>query len=900
MKKLLKSILLVFALVLTIVVAGCSFEKLELTAANNETTIAQGDSIQLVVNDETATFTVTEGKGSVTNNGLLTCSLEAIVDSKLTVSAESKLGIANISFTVTRAKIKEIDLIASSKTIKKGEEVTLGVTYTPSVAIEETINYELITGSEYAEINDGKVSLKSDAVEADIVGNKIVVKAITRDTKVSDEIEIEVVLTKADEIILSASSDLLVYTNTVTLSVSYVPTFAEVNEEYELYIVSGEEYVELNGDVLSIKENASEETINGKVVKIGVKVKGNDKVSDEIEITLSERPKVDILVEDKEIIAGQQSVIALLPEVYDENGELLDLSVEDFTFISDDESILTVGEHDGKITPVGHGSTTVTVKYQNSQTKCNIYVMVVPESIEFDNLSVNTMSKRKYYYSMNETLEFDIELTTPEKYLKASDKLSYKFELLDEDSSVIKSGDEVATVNNGKITFNVEGSVRVTISTNSSLNGKDIKEYEKSTSIIVEVNDGFNIRSIYDLKAYAQEANKGKAANFINDLFITKDDNFGIDDANRYMSLWFFGDRYLYGNGYVISTKNLELLPSDLSENDLFAFFASGEEYYTVEIHDLEVIGSVDVNGQYTGNLEQFKGKAINSGFRRAFRIGRNLAYEGTKPVKDLVISNVKVSGFMIGLRLEHIVDGYVTDINISQCVTNGIECNQNIITFNNIYVGQVGAFAIEMVPDDMMKENGQLKGTAGLNYNETAKTTLTGSIESINFNNGKSTPYMSSLQLEGLTIPEILAMIVGAKVQYAAKVASQLTGMPESDCLGYLANLAYQCLYKDADPQQSLMNFFLLVFVDPTSEKFAGYTGGNKANVFGTYASTEEKGNIITIDKILEDAIATLAAGGTYDDYKTYKYILLDLDLTSAYGINLGEIIAVNEAYSK
>jgi hypothetical protein len=61
MKKLLKSILLVFALVLTIVVAGCSFEKLELTAANNETTIAQGDSIQLVVNDETATFTVTEG-----------------------------------------------------------------------------------------------------------------------------------------------------------------------------------------------------------------------------------------------------------------------------------------------------------------------------------------------------------------------------------------------------------------------------------------------------------------------------------------------------------------------------------------------------------------------------------------------------------------------------------------------------------------------------------------------------------------------------------------------------------------------------------------------------------------------------------------------------------------------
>ena len=901
MKKSLKALLLVMMVLLAIIGVGCSFmEKLELTAPNNETTIAQGASIQLVVNDEKATFEVTEGLATVTAEGLLTCSLEAVVDSKIVVAAKSDLGIAKISFTVTRAKIQEIDVIASSETIKKGQEVSLSVTYSPSVATKEMIAYEIITGSEYAKINNGKVTLKADAVESEIVGKQVVIKATTRDTKISDEVTLNVVKATADEIVLSASSDVLVYTNTITLSVQFIPSFASVNEEYELYIAAGSDYVCLDGDVLSIKESTTEEEINGKVVKVGAKVKGNDAVFDEIEITLSERPKVDILVEDKEIVAGQQSVVALLPEAYDAEGNLLDLTVEDFTFISNDETILTVGEHDGKITPVGHGATTITVKYQNSQANCNVYVMVVPESIEFDNLSLSTMTSRKYYYSKNETLAFDLELKTPSQYLSASKALDYKFELLGEDGSVVKSGDEVATVVNGVITFNVIGSVKVTITTNSSLNDKDMTIYEKSTSIVVDVNDGFNIRSVYDLQAYAQVENKGKAANFLNDLFITKEENFGIDDANRYNTLHFYGDRYLYGNGYVISTKNLELLKSDSNVNDLFTFIGSSEAYYTVEIHDLEVIGITDVNGQYTGNLEAFKGQTVtNAGFRRAFRIGRNIDYEDCRPVKDLVISNVKVSGFMIGLRLEHIVDGYVTDINISQCITNGIECNQNIITFNNIYVGQVGAFAIEMVPDDIQKIDGQLKGTAGLNYNETPKTTLTGKVESINYNNGKSTPYMNSLQLEGYTIPEIITMIVTAKAKAAAQYASELTGMPVEQCLGYLGNLAYQCLFKDADPQQGLMNFFLLIFVDPTSPKFAGYTQGNKDNVFGTYQSNEEKGNMITIDKVLEDAIKTLAAGGTYDDYESYKYILLDLDLTSSYGINLGEIVAVNEAYS-
>lgn len=901
MKKTLKRLFLIIAFVFTALVAACNVEKLTLHAANYETTIAQGASIQLVVNDESATFSVTEGLAEVSNSGLLTCSLDAPVDSKITVSAQSSLGMARVSFIVTRARIQSIDLTASSTTIKKGQVVDLSVAISPSTAIEETIIYELTTGSEYAEVVNGKVSLKDDAVESEIVGKKVVVKTTTRDTQVSDEVELEVVLATADEIILTPSSDILVYTGSVNLVVSYIPTFASVNEEYELYIASGAEYVELNGNVLTIKESVDEETVNDKVVKIGAKIKGNENVYDEVEITLAERPKVDILVEDKEIIAGQQAVVALLPEIYDNQGNLLDINFEDLTFISNNESILTIGEKDGKITPIGHGTTTVTVKYQNSQTTCNVYVMVVPESIEFGGLSSHTMTSRKYYYSMEEALSLDVEITRPEQYLSASTKLDYLFELLDENGAVVKSGNEVATISNGLIAFKVVGNVRITITSNSSLNGKNTQEYEKSTSIVVSVNDGFNIRTTSDLVRYAAEVNKGKAANFLNNINITDTANFGIDEANRYSTLHFYGDRYIYGNGYVVSIKDLKLFQTSQTPNDLFVFNGSSESYYTVEIYDLEFLGLTDVSGLYTGNIAEYQGmKATNAGFKRAIRIGLNLAYGNIKPVKDMVISNVKVSGFMIGLRLEHIVDGLVTDVNISQCTTNGIECNQNIITFNNMYIGQVGAFAVEMVPDDVVKENGEYKGTAGMNFNETAKTTLTGTIESYNFNNGKSTPYMDSMQLQGYTIPEIIAMLVTGKVQYAAKVASQMTGMPESDCLGYLANLAYQCLYKDANPSQGLMNFFLLVFIDPTEENFAGYTGGNYQGQFGTYESNEEKANVITIDKILEDAITTLAAGKSYDDYKSYKYILLDLDLTSSYGLNLGEILVVNEAYNK
>ena len=75
MTKTIKSLLLVITAMLIVFITGCQIEKLELTTENKTNKIMQGESIQLIVNDSGAvTYEVTEGKATVNNKGLLTCS----------------------------------------------------------------------------------------------------------------------------------------------------------------------------------------------------------------------------------------------------------------------------------------------------------------------------------------------------------------------------------------------------------------------------------------------------------------------------------------------------------------------------------------------------------------------------------------------------------------------------------------------------------------------------------------------------------------------------------------------------------------------------------------------------------------------------------------------------------
>ena len=903
MKKTFKKLLFMIVIMMIVITTGCTVTKFDLKAEGNVSTIEQGASVQLSVSvTNSVTYAVEEGDATVSKDGLLTCGETALVDSQIIVSATCDLGVAKLTLKVAQAYPTAIELVANSDVITKGQLVDLKVNFDPSYANGEEIIYEVIEGSEFAEVVDSKLKIKEEVLQEAIIGQKIVVKATTETTNLSDTVELLAVKAAVEKIEIVADKDVLVYDSSVKLDINYFPEIAGYNESCEFSISEGSEYVELNGDVLTIKDGAVEEEINGKTVVIKATLVSNDLITDEIVISLSEREKINIVVSDKTFIAGENATELLIPEAYDKDFNLLDLAVSDFTYTSNNEEVVKVGLNSGVLTPVGHGQAQITIKYQNSETVCDVYVIVIPEAIELNNLSTHVLSSRKYYYSIYETLAFDIEFTNDPLYKVTNSKLAYQFELLDEEGNVVETNETLATVENGEIKFNVTGDIRVTITTDSSLNGKNTTASEKSTSIIVSVNDGENIRTIEDLIRYSSSSYSGKACNILNNLKLTESSNFGFDDSRRYKGLTFKGDRFIYGNGYVFDTLDLPLSQSQVRSNDLFYFNVTGQSNtHTVQIHDLEIVGNYDLERKYVGNIEADKGKdGVNGSFYRAIYIGGNLNMN-CGICEDLIISNLKVSSFYVGLRIDHTVNSYVTDINISQCTSNGIELNQNFITLNNIYVGQVGAFAIEMVPDDLVKEaDGTIHGTAGHNYNQTPDTKLTGSITSTNFNNGKSTVYMQSLQLQGYTVADILMMIVSAKIQYVSQLAASQTGLTVEQCQMYFADLAYRCLFKNADPSQALINFFLLVFVNPTDEIFMGYNKGNKEHIFGTYSSDEEDGNMITLDQILEDALTTLISGGSYDDYKNYKYILSDLDLTTSLGVNLGEVIFVNESYNK
>ena len=272
------------------------------------------------------------------------------------------------------------------------------------------------------------------------------------------------------------------------------------------------------------------------------------------------------------------------------------------------------------------------------------------------------------------------------------------------------------------------------------------------------------------LKEYAKDENAGKECNILSDIYLDKDNNLGIVGGSKYSPLYLKGDRKINGNGYMISSQRLPLLTSNTTGNDMLYFIQlTNNTPFSVEVNNLEVVGCGGVNGLYNGEVSEDMGKKIISEngnyvntYRRAIRLQgneyKNIDTMGKSYIKSAILNNVKVSGFNTGLRIEHVVDGYLNDIVVNNCFANGIESNQNIMTINNLTVGQVGAFAIEMTPDDIANLSTNPSGTAGKNYNETSTLTMTGSINSNNYNNGGSTPYMTGITARlGYSIPTII-----------------------------------------------------------------------------------------------------------------------------------------------
>ncbi len=697
----------------------------------------------------------------------------------------------------------------------------------------------------------------------------------------------------------------------MTLGVSYNPSYATV-KDYTFSIVEGEDIVTRNGNEFTLNSNAEV----GDTFKVRATLNGHNDIYAEKTITVVTALQIETAIASNinyDTKNNAQPTIDVT--AYNSTEGSLNTTARDFEYVSKNPEIATV-DADGKVTAHGHGKAEVEIRVagtNNVITTCDVYVMVVPEQIKVNNVKNDILA-----YGKSEKLVLEIA-TSNSDYATCASNVDYTFELLNDEGAVTETGATVAENTTTGIEFKKTGKVRVTITSDSSLNDATIQN-ECQKVITVNVNDGINIRTAHELRLAANSGNH-TVYNIINDLILSDTDNFNLNCATYSTSgveaCTFYGNTTINGNGYKISAFSLPLTES--SKKDSFLQFNASRDttqdtVFSVKIYDLEVLGCGNVGDISTGKFyyqgDSTKGEIHPNEkgyFEHTYYRGININgdadandyFDSTKTkgklvCKDIEISNVKVSGFSVGLIIRHGVNALVSDCTIDQCSTNGIESDQNQITFHNLTIGQVGAFGLEITPDDMLnQDSANPTGSAGLEYNETPTAAFTGYIHSNNYNSGASTIYMYGLsQKLGMSVPNLISAITGGTIEAILKNdAFKSLDQSTKDVLsGSMNTVADTCLKNSAGD----MNFFELIYIDVASGSYANYaTKGNTENKFCEYTKTD---NMITLTQLLINVAQNKATQGSdWLGYKDYQYIIVDLDTGSA---NMGQAILVNQAY--
>ena len=799
-------------------------------------------------------------------------------------------------------KDPSIELFVSGSDEEKVYEVAPGDTLQFDVNVEnldeDTVTY-LVTDGHATITQTGLLTVDEDA----IVKSTISVQAESGDVK-SNKITLNVIDLKPTtiDLVTVGNRTKIAKGGNVVFDVEYNPTYSTI-KDYTLSITQGGDFAELDATTktLTIKNTAVEEDIVGETIKVKATLNKDTSIADEFEVTVVAAGSVhSITAENKTVNTSTSATQYVAVSAYNEAGDMLS-DDQDYTYTTNKPEVATIEQATGRIIPHGHGTAEITISTASGKTtKCNVNVIVAPEKIALNNVSSHILDGKVMSYSKVDLLDLDIEMTHTN--LTCTDKVKYEFELLDDNLETIASGDQVAVVKDGGIEFKTTGRVLVTISSDSKIGTTNTSKIEKTTQLTVLVNDGFNADSIADLKAYADRANDGKICNITKDINLTASDNFGVESSDhKYSSLIMYGDRVINGNGYVISAENLPKTEATGSGNEFLKFEHNGRPF-NVAINDLTLVGNTNVNGTLANTSESVLRvedddlSKVSFGFyRRGILVNgeraENVYNQDTPAAKNYAVTqmnNVNVSGFDVGIRLVHVVDSILSNCEVSNCFSNGIESVQNIIEFNNMTLGQVGAFGIEISSDDML---GMLSpnptGTAGKNYDQTSKVTMTGSIVSENLSNGVSTTYMAE---NYAAIPQIAQGLISAMVN-----------MLPAELQPTMQSVAEDCMFNNSTDK--MMNLYLLIFVNP--QELPNYVEkGNTEGKFAEYGSDSSVGSAINMKDVL---MGIITEGANYDDYKNYKYIILDLEgvpgefiheILTGMELNVGQVVLVNQAY--
>ena len=797
--------------------------------------------------------------------------------------------------------------------LPRGSSVQLNATcsQTPSGAI----TYEVVSGA--ASVNqNGLLTVNADAAVNSEV--KVVAKA---DGQTSPTLTLKVLGTTATAITVTAPVSTISVGAEVNISVQVTPSDAD-NVSYTLAVVGGDDIATITpAGVLSLKDGLNEGDIVNRKIKVQATLDANNSVVGTLELTVVRDAEVDsIALRNIDWIAGVSAAPAIYPVAYNASGfELTSLEPSDFSYTCDTPAVLEVSS-DGRITPKAHGTALVTVRYKDVEAKCRVTVIVPPQALKLDGYNQHILTTGGFSYGKGDALALSV-LASHFQY-GCSDALSYAFVCGD------LSGDDVASVDeNGNITFKVNGKVDITVTTNSSLSGIDTSVYEKSLKVTINVNDGFNADSVADLLAYANQSSN-ITVNLVSDIFLTATDNFGTtkDEGGTkdvaYATLSLEGNRIFNGNGYTISLDQLPVR-SDFRHNrvNLLEFNPDGvNPYYHVEVRDLTLIGSGGITGIANNSANNnipvvygLDGDESNPLYLGSYGIALRIhgvsyddIYNLRAYVKDPIVDNVTIKGFEVGMRLDHTVNGKISNTFVDDCYSNGIELCQNLITLQDIEFGRVGAFAIEAVPDDMKEGPGNTPpvtsnsttttphGTAGADYNRTQTIRFSGNIVSRNINNG-ATHYMVNdfnkdlAAMGGTTVPALAQGIMA----YSVQAMAQAMGVAGDQAkMGAALSVLTECFFLE---DGTSMNFYFLMYVDPT--KYIGYQQGG--NTEGRFCQFQYDGfeDMLNVNDIIGYALDNDPSNDNL--YKDEKFLTLDLMVPMGpVVLNVGQIILVNSAY--
>lgn len=807
--------------------------------------------------------------------------------------------------------------------IKRKDEVVLTRAFSCESGEEPTIkttSYEFETGREICTISKDVLKLKSMDLSA-YYGSKIKFRAVLNadESIASNWVELTVAELTAYLDIKCAKA--MEVTETVAIQVDCQDG---ASNEFTIGIVSGK------GD--DIAEIITKETSSGKTYTLAIKhgqeenavnraititaTSVNDpEINDTVVINVI--PAVELQVNTMNFIDEYSSNNHISFSVLEHGAEIpseqIDASKVKYETLN--AEIFTV-DATGKVTAVNHGKGSVKVTYGEVVGYGDVNIMVAPTSVNINlGLTKTFQANHRYSYSKNETLKIGVSATNISGK-KTTESFKYRFDRL-VDGAIVETGNSVAEIDASQnITFKQTGEIKLTVTSISSLNGENTTAVEKSDYMIFDINEGVNVRTQEDLA----KLNKGKnlTINFVNDIYMTGD-GFGLTTNAVYRGLIFYGSTKMNGNGFKISSEKLKFHTEaeDGQNSNMFTFQPEGyvddgensrieeNRAWEVIVKDLEVVGMMGVNGDYTGTEASSKGLSVVNKdgtpkcvFEKGFHIGYG-GYQNhaglrvaSSCLERLVLENCNIHNFRFGVRVEHAIYALVKDTYVGACYESGIIFSQCFATLENPWFGQVGTFAIEMAPDCMRDKASQNPtGCAGKDYNQTATLYLNGDIvrdgvSSIqNFNNGASTPGMKGFTLGEYTMPMVIAMLTQGIIQ--AIVGQTGGGQALAD---QLFGAVSRCLYKNGDASASEINLFLLIFVNPT--QFNSYYKGNQEGKFGQFKTNNTEQNMIT----LMDLLAGIAAQSI--NPADYQYIRVDLDVSSVVGTDIGDAIVINQAY--